>query len=628
VPLIPDDPQLSALLRFAQLRVAVATDEMSRAATLLDKALFESSVVQERERQYLSVLLWATVLVEPRIPMPPNRWLGMLLDFTASPLVQSLILRSRPPDSIFSGLLAKASPDEILFIVRATALRSVGELAELLNALEQKPKAIRDRYIGAAARSNQSLHLVVAASWLAEVKHPAFDARAAAATYYKLSQAETARDNPDLAVELLCAEAIMLDQYADDRDGALEVLRLAQEAYPRDYRPNRQRQKVFYGNKQHAEALAEFEGFCDRMPLERGVDRAYAMREAGRSAAEIGELDKTRMFFEQAWEASRLCGASMTPMTAGLSADCAILDFDADKTESALNLMRRALLEADDLDPRAGVKESFVKRVPTAAILYMRGAAVDFPAARQVRVIGMCSEPDPLEWFRTQPQPQPTFVWYQLAEFEAEATHSHEVLAELRKRTRSGGLLPMETTLVSRLAEAAVRDLDVDGFLETLKTYPRAVVDAIRNLRGWGGGDVFNQPLGHLVPIAESEWKNDSIAQSTKNAVLSFMLVCGSRGRGDVMADFRQKIMRIPGLAAEVEGLFHAMDEPSEDETDAYVIVPSVVGRLLKGEAFDVNDVFLSAVYLLQLLENSLLAPPAAAAMMRAYPVDAYTHQG
>ena len=103
VPLIPDDPQLSALLRFAQLRVAVATDEMNRAATLLDKALFESSVVQERERQYLSVLLWATVLVEPHIPMPPNRWLSMLLDFTASPLVQSLLLGPVRPTSFLAA---------------------------------------------------------------------------------------------------------------------------------------------------------------------------------------------------------------------------------------------------------------------------------------------------------------------------------------------------------------------------------------------------------------------------------------------------------------------------------------------------------------------------------------------
>ena len=148
------------------------------------------------------------------------------------------------------------------------------------------------------------------------------------------------------------------------------------------------------------------------------------------------------------------------------------------------------------------------------------------------------------------------------------------MLEELRKRTKVRSPADGDYVVgVSR--EAAVRDLDVDGFLETLRTYPRAVVDGIRNLRGWGGADVFNQPLGHLKPIAESEWKSDPIAQSTKNAVLSFMLACGSRARDDVMAGFRQKIILIPGLAAEVDGLFYAVDEPSEDETDVYFIVPT-----------------------------------------------------
>ena len=77
----------------------------------------------------------------------------------------------------------------------------------------------------------------MAASWLVEAKRPGFDARAAAATYHKLSQTQSAKDNPDLAVELLCAEAIMLDDYGDDKDGVLEVLRVAQEAYPNDYGP-------------------------------------------------------------------------------------------------------------------------------------------------------------------------------------------------------------------------------------------------------------------------------------------------------------------------------------------------------------------------------------------------------
>ena len=100
----------------------------------------------------------------------------------------------------------------------------------------------------------------------------------------------------------------------------------------------------------------------------------------------------------------------------------------------------------------------------------------------------MCSEPEPQEWFRNQPQAQPAFVLYQLAELEAEISQSQAVLTELRRRTASGGLLPMESMLVISLAEAAARNLDVDRFLEALNTYPRAIVEGVSSMRASGGG--------------------------------------------------------------------------------------------------------------------------------------------
>jgi tetratricopeptide (TPR) repeat protein len=618
-PLIPSDAGLSTLLRFAQLRVAVATDDMRQAAKLVNRTLAENISEDAERRQLVNAMIFVTVMLEPRIPITPKRWLPMLLDLVATPAMQPMLTRPLPISDLLSGLPLTATHDEMMFMIRASALRSVEELVEMIDVLEQQPKAVRDRYLGAAARMSQSLHLIVAASWLEEVKLPGFDAFAAAAAYHKLSQAQSAKDNPDLAIELLCAEAIMLDEYGGDQDAALEVLRVGQQAYPNDYRLNRQRQKVFYRHDRHADALAEFEKFQDRMPKERAIDRAYAMREAGRSAAETGDLERARKFFEEAWESARACGEAMKPMTAGLLADCAILDFDAGKNESALELMRRALLEADDLDPRAGLKEAFVKRVHIAAILYMRGAAPDFPVARQTRVHGMCSDPEPQEWFRTQPQAQPTFVWYELAELEAEISRGQAVLTELRNRTKDDGLLPMETMLVCRLAEVAIRDFDVTRFIEALKTFPRAVVKGISSMTRWGGGDVFNQPIGHLAPIAEDEWKDASISDAAKHAVLSFMLACGALRREDTMANLRKEVALLPGLARELESLFRAMEEPSKEEKNVYAIVPSIVGRLLRGEVLDANDVFFSAVYALQLLENNPFAQVVAATLMRFY---------
>jgi tetratricopeptide (TPR) repeat protein len=316
---------------------------------LVDRALAENTSLSPDQRQLANALIYSSVMLEPQLPIGPKRWLPMLLELVATPEIGRLFTQALPTGDMFGGLPPTASHEEMLFIGRAAAVESVEQLAELIEALEQQPKAVRDRYLGAAARTNQSLHLIISASWLDEVKRPGFDARAAAATFHGLSQSDVAMHNPELAVELLCAEAIMVDEYAHDNDRALEVLRAAQEAYPTDYRLNRQRQKVFYRHNQHAEALAEFEKFSDRLPKERAVDRAYAMREAGCSAAQVGDLGRARTFFGEAWESARLCGDAMKPMTAGLSADCAILAFDTGNNDKALDLMRRAFLVATDL---------------------------------------------------------------------------------------------------------------------------------------------------------------------------------------------------------------------------------------------------------------------------------------
>ena len=78
-PLIPDDLPLSTLLRFAQLRVAVATDNMKQARKLVDRALVENSLAAGERRQYLDAMIFMTVMLETGIPIRPKKWLSMLL---------------------------------------------------------------------------------------------------------------------------------------------------------------------------------------------------------------------------------------------------------------------------------------------------------------------------------------------------------------------------------------------------------------------------------------------------------------------------------------------------------------------------------------------------------------------
>jgi hypothetical protein len=447
--LVPDDVHVSTKLRYAQFRVAIAIEDGKRAAKILDRLLLEIDQLTGESKESMLAVVLGTAFMERSVPIPPKRWLGMLETLVSLPSMRN-VLRQRPKHTDpLSGLTLSASPDEMMFINRATALDGIDQLCDFVEALNALSEAVRDRYLAAASNLLQSNHHIIASAWLSAVRDKGFDGKAAATKMGALYRTASRWKNADIAIELSCAQAVMLDEYGSDKDGALKVLEAAQREHPQDYRINRQRQKVYYRNGDHALALAEFESFANTLPRTNPVERAFAMREAGRSAAEIGDLDKTRVFFEQAWESARRCGEHMRPLTAGLSADCAILDFKAGKTDRAVSLMLRALEEAELIDPKAGLKEHYTILILTAAILWMRGGAADWPVERQAMVIGMCSNPDPLSEIKERPLPQRLLPWYELAELEADISDRQLALAALRQRTTKGGLLPMETLLAA-----------------------------------------------------------------------------------------------------------------------------------------------------------------------------------
>ncbi len=71
-PLIPSDAPLSRLLRLAQLRVAVAADDMKQAAVLVDRALAENASLAPDERRLVNAMVYTIVMLEPQIPISPT----------------------------------------------------------------------------------------------------------------------------------------------------------------------------------------------------------------------------------------------------------------------------------------------------------------------------------------------------------------------------------------------------------------------------------------------------------------------------------------------------------------------------------------------------------------------------
>src|SRR6202040_3710655 len=98
----------------------------------------------------LSMVL-TTVLTERSVPLSPTRWLSMLQTLITLPEWQ-IVRRPRPSHPVaYSELAVSTSADEMMFIIRATALSGIDQLCELVEALDAMEPATRERYLTAAS---------------------------------------------------------------------------------------------------------------------------------------------------------------------------------------------------------------------------------------------------------------------------------------------------------------------------------------------------------------------------------------------------------------------------------------------------------------------------------------------
>jgi hypothetical protein len=100
----PENAQVSAMLRYAQLRVAIATEDSKRAVKVLDRLLWEIDQLSGRAKTDLLTLTFGTALMERSVPLAPKRWLPMLKTLTALPGVAQTIKQRPSHTDPFSGL--------------------------------------------------------------------------------------------------------------------------------------------------------------------------------------------------------------------------------------------------------------------------------------------------------------------------------------------------------------------------------------------------------------------------------------------------------------------------------------------------------------------------------------------
>jgi len=122
-------------------------------------------------------------------------------------------------------------------------------LTELLTELDRLDQPSREMLLS-SLKEPDGAALVVSSAWLAEGRKATLSkdrGQQVAAEFLRLSFIAEKWSSTDLAVELVCAQVVMLDEYIHQTAEALAAVRAAQDRFPTDLRLARRRHMIYYG---------------------------------------------------------------------------------------------------------------------------------------------------------------------------------------------------------------------------------------------------------------------------------------------------------------------------------------------------------------------------------------------
>ena len=235
----------------------------------------------------------------------------------------------------------------------------------------------------------------------------------------------------------------MLDEYQDDKEGALAVLEEVRARTGDDPILSRAIAKVYHRHGDHHKALSVFRGIANHVGIDSPIERAFALREAAVSAAECGQWSQAEKWFLDAREAaSSIQYGNMPVMAIGLGTDAAVAALESSNVDRALVRLSEALEALTDVNPDSTLCAAYCHRVVRHTVLWaqsrIEGSDIRIGGQPIQLKAGTCSNPDPLPAVRDLPLGHSDVAWYLLAEVEAVTGLDKGILVTLENRLVEG----------------------------------------------------------------------------------------------------------------------------------------------------------------------------------------------
>lgn len=535
-PPLPEHPEVSRLIRLAQLKLCARAEGAERALKVYRCFIGEVGDDPADEPFRLSAI--AAVLMPADSPMSPEDWFPILRELETLP--------NRMPSPPAPEGIPPMSGDQaqVMFLWRTSHLRGVADLEALFALLDALPEQTRRYYLEAFKDPHVGPRSLVQPAWVKASHEPAFDAADVAARYLILQRSAEEWGADDFVIECFCTRIVLLAEYARDETGALAVLSEAEARFSSHPRLRRERTKIMIRAGQHAEAADMLESVLDNVDEDDVIERFHILRDIATSAAERGDFAVSALRFNEAIQVS-LRAPTARGVSAGLYADLAAVQVRLGENRAAGESLLRAAELADGLNSD-DLQDQFRLRTVAGTGAWVWSVMAGVPQPAPAFGVASGGVPDaPLPGAKASP----LTLWHQVRLIERELGAEWGAAVRL-DAWRAKGVSPFwEGVELREAISHAMTTGDLDGFMSWLGPYCRYA--AYKKANGPSTAEtaslITNQPSWAAYSL---DLKESVQLFAGKVAVANFVMRAAIDGRWGQVSALAKRLADDPALTA------------------------------------------------------------------------------
>ncbi|WP_420607317.1 hypothetical protein [Novosphingopyxis sp.] len=533
-PIFPQDPAASAMMRLAQMLTLLQNGSPEQARACWEA--LEQERVHVKGEDLFEGLMLSKLLLHPRTGELFGDWLEILLRFDR--LSQTSHLLAAQAD-FGAKSRDKDHGNGVLFAGQLRSITTIARFREIMERLDQEEPDTRERILSSFQPGRGDIAVLVNHGWLRESQKDGFDWEAAQRDYGVCASLAMRWDNPFLASRCAIAQAMCIDENGGDAERALLCLDDAEDVLGFNIAFSRARAKIHWRKRDHAAALPLLKAAAD-VGGQDMIERSYIAREAGISAANLGDWPAAADWFERAQAAAAQSSVIPTvrAMAVGLLADTAHAAYNAGRPEVAIVKMRDALKGLTTIDEDGTLAEVHCHRVVRHAVLWLYREITGTKPQGEEDVIylpGAASNPEPLEAIRSHPVLALDISFYMLADADEELPQPTGLHRDFRDILMGGPVLSCEISAAIKEDHIAIKRHDPENFVDHVRRHA-----SMTRLVTSGEARLLAEELRHprrgLISRAViDENAADDILDGAKDYMLSFAIAAAMANRYDAI---------------------------------------------------------------------------------------------